>query len=368
MMRRTGIAELPLHYGKAPSWLFQRMVKLAEGIVSVMVLEFGADEMLHRIADPFWFQALSCVLGFDWHSSGTTTVTTAALKSAIKPEVHGLAVLGGKGNAARAVPDEIAKLEAIFDISAERLRYASKMAAKVDNAAIQDNHKLYQHAFFVSESGNWAVVQQGMNVQSKYARRYHWLGEHVKSFVVEPHEAIMGSAKLERVLDMTARESEEARNVSLDLVRESPDKLGKLLNSISKFRSQKTLANWTDESEVLPAIMVLPRRVDWEALKQAYEFQPDNYEELLAIKGIGPATVRALALISELIYGESPSWRDPVKYSFAVGGKDGVPYPVDRKTMDKTIEVIKTGVEEARVGKEEKLKAIRRLKDFLPAP
>ncbi len=366
-MRRTGIADLPLHYGRAPGWLFKRMVKLAEGIVSVMVHEFGANEVLHRIADPFWFQALSCVLGFDWHSSGTTTVTSAALKSAIKPEVHGLAVLGGKGNAARAVPEEIAKLEAIFDISVERLRYASKMAAKVDNTAIQDNHRLYQHAFFVSESGNWAVVQQGMNTASQYARRYHWLGEHIKSFVVEPHEGIIGSARLERVLDMTSRESEEARSVSLDLARESPAKLGKLLKSIPRVSRQKTLANWIGEGEELPVIMVLPRRVDWEALKQAYEFQPKNYEELLAIKGIGPATVRALALISELIYGKSPSWRDPVKYSFAVGGKDGVPYPVDRKTMDKTIEVIKTGVEAAKVGREEKLSAIRRLKDFLPS-
>lgn len=367
-MHRTGIADLPLHHGRAPSWLFQRMVKLAEGIINVMVHDFGANEVLHRLADPFWFQALSCVLGFDWHSSGTTTVTSAALKSAIKPEVHGLAVLGGKGSAARAVPMEIVKLQAIFNINVEQLRYASKMAAKVDNTAIQDNYKLYQHAFFISESGSWAVVQQGMNIASQYARRYHWIGDHVKSFVVEPHEAIMGSVKLERVLNMTSRESEEARSVSLDLAREPTEKLEKMLKSLTRDRCQKTLANWIEgESEVLPAIMVLPRRVDWEALRQAYEFQPKNYEELLAINGIGPATVRALALISELIYGKSPSWRDPVKYSFAVGGKDGVPYPVDRKTMDKTIEVIKTGVEEAKVGREEKLRAIRRLKDFMPS-
>ncbi len=366
LMRRTGIAELPLHGGSAPRWLFARMVRLSEGIIGALAHDFGPEEVLRRISDPFWFQALSCVLGFDWHSSGTTTVTCGALKSAIKPELHGLAVLGGKGSASRAVPDEAIKLETVFDVSGETLKYASRMAAKVDSTAIQSGHSLYHHSFFVSEKGNWAVVQQGMNADLKYARRYHWLGEKVKSFVIEPHEAILGST-LNEVLDMTAEQSKKTRDISVDIAREPPNKLANMLRSIPGVSYQENLTRWieSEHSNSAPAIMRLPVSVDWKALRRAYEFQPRNYEELLAIQGIGPKTVRALALVSELIYGERPSWRDPVKYSFTVGGKDGVPYPVDRKVMDETTVIIKAGVEEAKIGREEKLRAIRRLKEFV---
>ena len=370
-MRRTGLAELPLHPGHAPRWLFDRMVRLADGIVGVILYEYGQEEFLRRISDPFWFQALSCVLGFDWHSSGTTTVTCGVLKCAIDPQRQGLAITGGKGRVSRMVPKELRDLAGVFPLSTERiegLEHASKMAAKVDNAAVQDAHQLYHHAFLVTEEGKWAVVQQGMNPEAKTARRYHWLSDHVHSFVEEPHECILGT-KQKRTLDLTARESGECRAISVDLAKERPEKVGNALKAIRP-AYQRSLEEWLpelgDTGSYAVKTLYMPRRINWDALRRTYEFQPSNYEELIGIGGVGPATVRALALISELAYGKPPSWRDPVKYSFAVGGKDGVPYPVDREAMDESAEMLKRGVEEAQVGKTERLKALQRLRRVIP--
>lgn len=365
-MRRTGIANLPLHYGTAPRWLFSRMLKLSEGIVEIIVEEYGGEEFLRRISDPFWFQALSCVLGFDWHSSGSTTVTCGALKEALKDSNLGLAVAGGKGRMSRNTPQEIQQIGEGYDMPSkeiEKLVYSSKMSAKVDNAVLQDHHQLYHHAFLLTEEGGWAVVQQGLNPERGYARRYHWYHGHVKDFLNEPHEAILGERML-GTLDMTSRKSKECRETSVDLAKDNPRKIANFVKSI-RHPSQRSLLYWAGNKEDT-RILTMPKTINWEALKKAYDFQPRNYEELLSISGIGPSTVRALALISDLIYGKEPSWKDPVKYSFTVGGKDGVPYPVDEEVMDRCIHVLKEGIGEAKIGKEEKLGALRRLKEFLP--
>ncbi|MEM2104239.1 MAG: DUF763 domain-containing protein [Candidatus Bathyarchaeia archaeon] len=372
-MQRTGVAKLPLHYGKAPKWLVNRMKKLAKEIATVIVDEYGTGEFLKRLSNPFWFQALGCVLGYDWHSSGVTTVVTGILKQAVTPEEHGVAVCGGKGRISRQTPSEIARVCEKFGFSDSKitsLRYASKMSAKVDNTAVQAGYQLYHHAFFVDERGRWAVIQQGMCLHDRSARRYHWLSESVKNFVVEPHSAIVGDVRRTVVLDMTAEESEGCRRTSLDLTRETPKRLMRLFMSI-KPACQKSLDDWfpkkvqTIWADYPLDVLSMPTNINWEAIRRVYEFKPQTYEELLSFKGVGAATVRGLALIAELIYGEKPSWKDPVKYSFAYGGKDGVPYPVDRKAMDESVQILRKAVEDAKVGNREKLNALNRLRVFI---
>ena len=373
-MQRTGTARLPLHYGKAPRWLVVRMQKLAKEIVIIVVDEYGTGGFLRRVSDPFWFQALGCVLGHDWHSSGVTTVVTGALKQAIVPEEHGIAVCGGKGRISRQAPLEIGNVGEKFGFSGNKidaLRYASKMSAKVDSAAVQAGYQLYHHAFFVAEDEQWAVIQQGMCPQDRTARRFHWLSSNTENFVVEPHNAIVGDVKRDVVLDMTAKESERCRKTSIDIAKEPPKKSMQMLMSIRPAH-QASLQKWLPKTagtawKECPAdFLSMPRNINWKALQEVYEFQPGNYEELLGFKGVGPATVRGLALIAELIYGEKPSWKDPVKYSFAYGGKDGVPYPVNRKAMDESIQILKQAVQEAKVEDKEKMRSLQRLRRFVP--
>lgn len=342
------------------------MRKLAKEIVSVMVDEYGSDEFLRRLSDPFWFQALGCVLGYDWHSSGVTTVITGVLKQSVIPEEHGIAVCGGKGRFSRLAPDEIRVAGEKFDFPddcVESMRYASRISAKVDNTAIQAGYQLYHHTFFVTRDRNWAVIQQGMCAEDRTARRYHWLSEKVRQFVVEPHSAIVGDSKRQTVLDMTARESEGSREASVDLARESPKRLMRMAMSI-RLQCQKSLDEWMPSAATtaLPEVLSMPWNINWRAMERVYEFQPSNYEELLGLRGVGPATVRGLALIAELVYGEKPSWRDPVKYSFAYGGKDGVPFPVDRGAMDESIQILRQSVQEAKIGNKEKLQSLKRLR------
>jgi len=365
-MGKIGVANLPLHYGDAPRWLFKRMVKLSEGIIEVFVDEHGREEFLKCISNPFWFQALSCVLAFDWHSSGATTVTCGALKEALNKIDVGIKLAGGKGRASRKAPQEISQVGEDFNLSAKRIEglvYSSRMSAKVDNSAVQDEHQLYHHAFILTEEGSWAVIQQGMNVDRGYARRYHWYHANIESFMEEPHDAILGR-KMKNVLDMSSRRSEECRKSSVELVKENPKKLSNLIKSFRK-PEQKSLDEWSGNKNMEFKILTMPKNINWNVMKQIYDIQPSNYEELLAFKGVGPKTVRALALISDLIHGKEPSWKDPVKYSFAVGGKDGVPYPVNKKRMDECIEVLRNGVEMSKAGKREKLNAIKRLEGFI---
>ena len=362
---------LPLHGGHAPGWLIGRMKSLAAEIVTVIIDEYGRDELLARLSDTFWFQSLGCVLGYDWHSSGVTTVLTGVLREAVDPAFTGVAVCGGKGRRSKKTPTEIHQYGSFFKLSEEQvegLEHASRLAAKVDNAAIQVGYPLYHHAFFMTVEGKWAVVQQGLDARDKTARRYHWLSEHVRSFVVEPHNAIVGNATRPTALDMTSKNSEESRRVAIDLVK---DGIGKLRNDVLSIRSdgQRVLTEWMDQTPnrtYTSRVLNMPRHIDWNAMKRAYEFQPTNYEELLSVQGIGPGAVRALALVSQIIYGAKPSWQDPVKFSFALGGKDGVPFPVDRPSYDQTIQHLSHLIEKARLDGGEKYAALKRLKEIAP--
>ena len=252
MQSRRGVANLPLHGGHAPKWLFKRMVKLTKGIVDVMLYEYDADEFLRRISDPYWFQAFSCVLGFDWHSSGTTTTTCGALKLAIDPEEHGILVAGGKGKASRKTPSDIEKAGDIFPLSTDKIDemvHASKISAKIDNSCIQDGYQLYHHSFILTEKGEWAVVQQGMNEETRYARRYHWLSESVNEFVEEPHKGICCDKPELQTLDMTAHQSNEARDVSVDLICDNPEHLKKYFKDRTPLveKSQTNLEDYFTE-------------------------------------------------------------------------------------------------------------------------
>ncbi len=362
-MKRSGIAELPLHGGKCPPWLFSRMKRLGRAITQIIVDQFGVKEFIRRMGDPFFLQSLGCALGYDWHSSGLTTVTLGALKEGLDPSL-GVVICGGKGKVSKRTPEEIKRTSEVFSFSDSRIRelqYASRMVAKVDNACVQDGYQLYHHCFILAENGSWAVVQQGM--REYWARRYHWVSEGLTSFVREPHSSIIGERVEQAVLDMTARESEGARRRSVELTREDPKNLRYYLLEAT----QRTLDDYL--SRTPPARLFMPRdhwvkelcRGTLATLEKINKLSPKDYEELVAIEGVGPKTIRALALLSDLIFGKPPSWRDPVKYSFTVGGKDGVPHPVDLKCYDETIQFLQLTLKEAMVDREEKLKALRRL-------
>ena len=282
-LKKTGIVSLPLHYGKAPSWLVMRMQRLAKEIINIIINEYGQNEFLDRLSDPFWFQALGCVLGYDWHSSGVTTVVTGVLKSALKPEDYGIAVAGRKGRFSTYAQDEIFEYGKVFDLAEEDVRslqYASRMSAKVDNAAIQSGYPLYHHVFFVDETGKWVVIQQGMNIKDKTARRYHWLSDHIKSFVVEPHKGIVCNVLKKSVLNMTARASEDSRKTSVDLANEGSQRIKRTVLSIQCQKYQTTLERWvqddTSNQDFTVDFLYMPWTINWKALEKAYELQPKN--------------------------------------------------------------------------------------------
>lgn len=358
LLMRTGIANLPLHSGKCPAWLFQRMKPLAGAISEVILNEFGADEFLRRLASPFFFQALGNVLGFDWHSSGLTTTTLGALKESLNEKNLGIRVCGGKGKTSRKTPSEIEKFGDIFNLGETKIKNltkASRLSAKVDNSLIQSGHQIYTHGFILTEKGKWAVIQQGMRPETQTARRYHWLSDDVNSFVEEPHSAICDNTRKDKCLNMTSKNSEEARKVSVDLVQMDLEHL----RSLVRPKGQLTLniLNMPQHHEIK-----FSEKINFETLRKAHEVKPSDYEELISVQGVGPKTVRALALISELIYGAGPSWQDPARFSFAHGGKDGYPYPVDRKLYDSSIQTLQTAIENAKLGHKEKLAALKRLR------
>ncbi|MEM0466074.1 MAG: DUF763 domain-containing protein [Candidatus Thermoplasmatota archaeon] len=368
-MVQTGIAHLPLHPGKAPRWLFQKMVTLSQGILEMLIYEYGIDEVLRRLSDPFWFQAFSCVLGFDWHSSGTTTVTCGALKEALNKENLGLGVAGGKGTASRNTLNDIERLAERYALSSQTLQqiqYASRMSAKVDSSAVQDGYELYHHVIIFSETGRWAVIQQGLNNDHAYARRYHWLSENVTKFICEPHTAIVGDQTQLGVLDMTASQSISTQKISVDLVNDHPSHLKHDWAELLRPAHQRTLDDWTSPEHNKTSIEYLhmPRNINWQLMQEIYDVHPHNYEELIALPGVGPATVRALALIADLIYGEPPSWKDPIRYTFAHGGKDGVPFPVDQPTYQQSIDMIHEAVRQARISEHQKRDALKRFHRF----
>jgi hypothetical protein len=353
--QRTGVANLPLHYGKVPPWLFRRMCQLAREITIVTVTEFGNREMLRRLSDPYWFQTFGCMLGYDWHSSGVTTTVCGAIKEGIRglERELGLFVAGGKGRTSRKTPLEIQNTEHLLKINPSSLVYASRMSAKVDNSALQDDYQLYHHSFFFTRDGSWAVIQQGMNEVNRYARRYHWLGDEVADFVCEPEAAICSQVRSE-ALNLIARESAKVRDIVTQVAtKEKPAKIVGQLNKLKTLNlPRRAYISLKD---------IHPDRLS-KIFLHAYEHKPENFESLLALEGIGIKTLRALSLISELVYDTPVSLRDPASYSFAHGGKDGYPYPVDEKTYDSSIQFLAQAVEKAKIGDREKLEAFRRLR------
>jgi len=366
-MRRQ-IAHLPLHGGRAPAWLFQRMHRLAGSITQLIVEDRGPGEMLERLADPLWFQAFGCVLGFDWHSSGLTTVTCGALKEAYRRlgDDLGIHVAGGKGATSRKTPDQIARTADRRNLDGDRLIYASRMAAKVDSSAVQDGYQIYTHHFFCSDDNDWCVVQQGMNDANGYARRYHWLGSAVSDFVCEPHSAVASPpAEPLQLLNMVARQASGSRSRSAELSRIQPDKLLREINTgPSLFMPAHHPIQPTD---------INPARLH-RILRLTHERQPADFETLLGLPGVGAKTVRSLSLLAELIYGE-PAHRgdlthrwapaDPATFSYAHGGKDGHPFPVDRQAYDESITLLESAVRRARVDPAGKDQALFRLSAWI---
>lgn len=359
---RTGITNFSLDYGKCPRWLFERMTKLSRIIGIAIIEEFGAEEFLRRLADPVWFQSLICVIGFDWNSSGGTTTGLAALKEAFRglEKKFGVFICGGKGKTSRKTPDEILNWggKIGFDQNIiNRLIFASKASAKVDSSLIQDGFQIYHHnfifAFTKSNQINWTVIQQGMNIAWQKARRYHWFGDlSFSDFINEPHQGIASQIKLSKILNLTAKESEKNREISVELAN-NPSEIRSIIkiseNSFfaTKDRFFKVLDLSDKDFYTHP---VINEKIDFsspylkKSLEKIFIQKPKTFQNLLMIKGVGAKTIRALSLIGEIIYGAKPSYEDPARYTFAHGGKDNVPYPVDRKTYDKTIEIMSRAI------------------------
>jgi uncharacterized protein len=353
---RTGTATLPLHGGKAPAWLFSRMRLLAREITLAIVSEYGPGEMLVRLSDPAWFQAFGAVLGFDWHSSGVTTTVCGALKDGLRGLEHesGLVVAGGKGGVSRKTPGEIeaASAAGTLTVAPDRLVYASKMAAKVDSAGLQDGYQIYHHSFFCTRDGRWAVVQQGMNDTNGMARRYHWLSDALTDFVEEPHQAIASQGPGTDVLNLVAKASAPVRVTVTELSHEPPERVMGRLKRLKSLAMPRRHA--VELSDIRPENLK-------KAFESTYERQAEDFETLLGLPGIGPKTMRALSLIAELVYDTPASRSDPALFSYAHGGKDGFPYPVDRPTYDRNIEILGAAVAHAKIGRTERLDALRRL-------
>jgi hypothetical protein len=351
---RTGIANLPLHYGRPPRWLFEKMIKLSAALIEAIIIEKGRKELLCRISDPYWFQAFGAVLGFDWHSSGVTTTVCGAMKEGIKDisKELGLYICGGKGATSRKTPQEIEIKSAYLSVDTKQLIYSSKISAKVDNVCVQDGYNLYHHVFIFTNEGDWSVIQQGMNTHNRFARRYHWLSSRLQSYICEPHTAVCCDDR-HPSLNMVASESEASRTIVTELSREKPDTV---------IRETKKILSMPARHPVLQ-FDINPRYL-YRVLLKTYERSADDFETLLGINGVGPKTIRALALIGELLHGTTLSFRDPARYSFAHGGKDGFPYPVDRENYNKSISYLKSAIKKSKLGNNDKLKALKKLSTF----
>lgn len=379
---QRGIATMTLDYGKVPQWLFQRMVRLARSIGIVLVEEFGPREFIKRVADPVWFQALSCVIGMDWNSSGTTVITTGALKAGLYDlqKDLGIFICGGKGKTSRKTPDEILYWGERLNLpikATNNLVYNSRMSAKVDSSLVQDGYQIYHHSFFFGKGGVWSVVQQGMNTKTQTARRYHWFSENVDDLVNEPHTGIAAQIPQKSVLNLTSSNSKKSRDISVELVGSGFQTLMKDIEIVKKHSTNLSkMVQLRSGQEILTLLKLENKEfythpIEWENfwespyLKKILEKlsvgKPQDYETLLATAGVGPKTIRALSLISEIIYGAKPSYEDPARYSFAHGGKDATPYPVDKKVYDQTIQTMADVVRRSGINPLEKDKALKRL-------
>ncbi|MBO9154000.1 DUF763 domain-containing protein [Chitinophaga sp. GCM10012297] len=362
-MKRSGSADLPLHYGYVPRWLAERMAKLGLAVTESILLEYGHDAFLSRMSSPFWFQSLGAVMGMDWHSSGITTSVMGALKRAVNPRAKelGLYICGGKGRFSREAPAELFEVAERTGLDGDYLARCSKLSAKVDNTAVQDGFQLYTHNFIVSQRGDWTVIQQGMSPGSQMARRYHWHSGQVRSFVEEPHAAVCGQ-NVGPILNLTAREAASARTGIVQLAQEKPELMMREIQQLIMPSHHDVRAEDVDLKRLGTVL--------WMAHEQSVR----NFEELLLLQGAGPRTIQSLALVSEVIHGTPARFHDPARFAFAHGGKDGHPFPVPVKVYDETIATLQTAVHKAKLGHSEKQEAIKALhslaviaeKDFVP--
>ncbi len=365
MARRSGSADLPLHNGRVPAWLGQRMTRLAAVIAQAITHHYGRDEFLRRLAHPFWFQSFGAVMGMDWHSSGVTTSVIGALKRGLAPLSGelGIHVCGGRGRHSRQTPQELATIGARVGFDGEALARASRLVAKVDSAAVQDGFELYLHGFVVTDDGDWVVIQQGMNGDTRFARRYHWLSEGLKDFVEAPHAAIDGENQ-GQIVNLTDRRAKASRTGQLDLLRRlGPDGI---------VREMAAVAGTPAPAQPLLPHLVMPAHHDVRpkdvmlrrlhgALAAAADRGPEDFADLLLTPGVGARTVRSLALVAEVVHGAPCRFADPARFSLAHGGKDRHPFPVPLAVYDKTIDVLKSAVASAKLGNDERLAALRRL-------
>lgn len=343
-------ADLPLHYGRVPVWLAERMSLLGGAIVESVAREYGKSAVLARLSDPMWFQAFGCVLGMDWHSSGITTSVMGALKRALNPRFEdlGIFICGGRGKYSRQTPNELMRLSDRTGLNGTELVKYSRLTAKVDNTAIQDGFQVYLHTFIITKEGEWAVVQQGMNEAESMARRYHWHSKHVKAFLEEPHTFIYGKNRGE-ILNLTDAHANVTKAGIMDIIQESP---AQMLPEIRKI--------------IMPSHHDVRREdVNMKRLGSIVTLAHDNglrdFESLLLLEGVGPRAIQSLTLVSEVIHGTLSRFTDPARFSFAHGGKDGHPFPVPLKVYDETIEVLKTSIEKAKLGNTDKQTAIKNL-------
>ncbi|MBS7538401.1 DUF763 domain-containing protein [Ancylobacter lacus] len=378
MANRSGSADLPLHGGRVPAWLGERMSRLGAVITEAILLHYGRDEFLRRLASPFWFQSFGAVMGMDWHSSGITTSVVGALKRGLAPRAHelGLHVCGGRGRHSRRTPDELAAVGARVGIDGAALAQASRLVAKVDSAAVQDGFDLYLHGFIVADDGKWVVVQQGMNEARRQARRYHWRSEGLASFLDDPHSGIEGPAR-GTIVNLADRRAARSRQGQLDLLASlGPDRIAREWAGLARQAEPAARPEAEAEAEapaqmLLPHLVmpahhevraedIVPRRLH-AALTAAAERGPADFADLLLVPGVGARTVEALALVAEVVHGAPCRFTDPARFSYAHGGKDRHPFPVPLKVYDETIRVMGAAVARARLGREEELAALQRL-------
>lgn len=394
MIKRSGYADLPLHMGTVPKWLADRMMRLGTLIIEALVLKYGKKEVLIRLSDPLWFQSLGAVLGMDWHSSGITTSVMYALKRGLNRRAKelGIVVCGGRGKYSRRTPEELQILADMTGMDGNKLINCSKLAAKVDGTALQDGFQLYQHNFILSDQGDWTVVQQGMNVNEKKARRYHWSSEKLRSFVENPHTGVTGENQ-GLILNLTDINASSTRSKILSLTQENPDriirevkKMGgseslqlELFDDAEKNKNppsnQNNLSNEWQKTQILiknDRNLVMPSHHEIRAedvdlkrlgavLATAYESENADFESLLLTPGLGPRTLQSLTLVSEVIYGTPSRFTDPARFSFAHGGKDGHPFPVTTKIYDESIRILGESIEESKMGYSEKSECLYRL-------
>ena len=353
-MKRSGVADLPLHGGRVPQWLATRMTQLGAGITEAIVRDYGTSGFLSRLSDPFWFQALGAVMGMDWHSSGITTSVMGALKRGLSPRANelGLYICGGRGRYSRNTPNELRTIGERRGFDADALVRTSRLTARIDNNAIADGFQIYLHNFVVTSSGEWAVVQQGLNDRTGMARRYHWHSPTVRDFVNEPHTGIVGENQ-GTIMNLVDADARPAQNALLEIAHERPDKTLQAARHLKLPTHHDVRAKDVDLKRLGSVLAV------------AYERDLHNFAELLLLENLGPRTLQSLALVAEVVHGAPSRFTDPARFSFAHGGKDRHPFPVPLKTYDESLNVLRTALDAARVGDKEKLDGFRRLNRFV---